>query len=145
MSDPKVRRCVEGFLSDLERLIQKAALTRVESALGGKAPRGSRTTSLGVRPATQGRKSHSVERVRGAAGRKGAAPPASRAAVGAPRPGWLETIVLRYVKTNPGHDIAVIGKALGFSREELSPTLESLVSKGQVHARNDKEVTTYVP
>jgi hypothetical protein len=127
----EMNRVVQGFVAQIAELARRAAIDTLESAFGGRAPRGGGAPSATATVATAsfGR----VGRPRGGRGAKRTAAD-------------LEALSQRfaaYVKSNPGLRIEQINKELGTSTKDLALPIRKLISEGMISAKGKKRSTTY--
>ena len=126
----EMNRVVQGFVAQITELARRAAIDTLESAFGGRAPRGASvaTAALAV---NLGR----VGRPRGGRGAKRSQED-------------LEALSERFasfVKANPGLRIEQINKQLGTTTKDLALPIRKLISEGLIGVKGQKRSTTYFP
>jgi len=132
MSDfqTEMNRAVQGFVAQITELARRAAIDTLESAFGGRAPRGGAPVAVAALAAASfGR----VGRPRGGRGAKRTAAD-------------LEALSERFasfVKANPGLRIEQINKQLGTTTKDLALPIRKLISEGVISAKGQKRSTTY--
>jgi len=122
---------VQGFVAQIAELARRAAIDTLESAFGGRAPRGGRAVAAtgAVTPASFSR----VGRPRGGRGAKRTAADLEA----------LSDKFASFVKANPGLRIEQINKQLGTTTKDLALPIRKLVGEGQITAKGQKRSTTY--
>jgi hypothetical protein len=132
MSDfqTEMNRVVQGFVAQITELARRAAIDTLESAFGGRAPRGAPAVAAAL-TANLGR----VGRPRGGRGAKRTSAD-------------LEALSERFasfVKANPGLRIEQINKQLGTTTKDLALPIRKLISDGVINAKGQKRSTMYFP
>jgi len=127
----EMNRVVQGFVATITELARRAAIDTLESAFGGRVPRGAGapTAAVALAAASFGR----VGRPRGGRGAKRTAAD-------------LEALSERFasfVKANPGLRIEQINKQLGTTTKDLALPIRKLISEGVLSAKGQKRSTTY--
>jgi hypothetical protein len=127
----EMNRTVQGFVAQITELARRAALDTLESAFGGRAPRGggAAVAAVAASPPSVGR----AGRPRG--GRGGKRTPADLEA--------LSEQVGSFVKANPGLRIEQINKQLGTTTKDLALPIRKLVADGVISTKGQKRSTTY--
>ena len=129
----EMNRTVQGFVAQITELARRAALDTLESAFGGKAPRGG---AVAVAASANGsQRAGRVGRPRGGRGAKRS--PADLEA--------LSEQFASFVKANPGLRIEQINKQLGTTTKDLALPIRKLIADGVVTAKGKKRSTTYFP
>ena len=126
----EMNRVVQGFVAQITELARRAAIDTLESAFGGRLPRGSApAAAVALAAANFGR----VGRPRGGRGAKRTSAD-------------LEALSERFasfVKANPGLRIEQINKQLGTTTKDLALPIRKLISEGVITAKGQKRSTTY--
>ncbi len=124
-ADATLRDAVEAFVAQLKIIFQQSALEKVQSALGGEAPRGKK---------------------RGRPTKVRASAPRARRKGEKRAPDQLAALVkqlLSYVAKNPGQRIEQIGKAIGTPTKELALPAKKLIGEKKLTTKGQKRATTY--
>jgi hypothetical protein len=125
----EMNRVVQGFVAQITELARRAAIDTLESAFGGRAPRGG--APVAALAGSVGR----VGRPRGGRGAKRSSAD-------------LEALSDRFgsfVAANPGLRIEQINKQLGTTTKDLALPIRKLISEGMLKAKGQKRSTTYFP
>lgn len=134
----EIRTRVDSFLAELSDLVNRSALEAVQAALGeGGAPK-RRGRALGSARRGPGRPRKAMRRARRAVARTGKR--IRRSAED------LETIaaqVLTYVKSNAGHRLEQIGKALQVDTGILKRPVANLLASKKLSTKGKKRGTMY--
>ena len=126
----EMNRVVQGFVAQITELARRAAIDTLESAFGGRSPRGGAPAAAVALAATNfGR----VGRPRGGRGAK-----RTSADLDA-----LSERFASFVKANPGLRIEQINKQLGTTTKDLALPIRKLISEGVIAAKGQKRSTTY--
>ena len=122
-----MNRTVQGFVAQITELARRAALDMLESAFGGRAPRGGGGVAVAVPGAGH------VGRPRGGRGAKRTAADLEA----------LSGKFASFVKSNPGLRIEQINKELGTTTKDLALPIRKLISEGMIKAKGKKRSTMY--
>jgi hypothetical protein len=127
-----MNHAVQGFVTQIAELARRAAIDTLESAFGGRAPRGAAT-----RPAVAPAAAAVIRagRPRGGRGAKRTA---------ADLEALSEKFAL-FVKTHPGLRIEQINKELGTTTKDLALPIRKLIAEKVISAKGQKRSTTYFP
>jgi hypothetical protein len=129
----EMNRTVQGFVAQITELARRAAIDTLESAFGGRAPRGGGGSAAAAPVAAATASLARVGRPRG--GRGGKRTPADLEA--------LSERVGSFVKANPGLRIEQINKQLGTTTKDLALPIRKLVADGVINTKGQKRSTTY--
>jgi hypothetical protein len=122
---------VQGFVTQITALAQRAALNTLESAFGGRTSRGGSVRALIPPAAGVASAGHS----RGGRGAKRTAEDLEA----------LSTKFASFVKSHPGLRIEQINKELGTTTKDLALPIRKLISEGMISAKGKKRSTAYFP
>jgi hypothetical protein len=114
-------------VAQITELARRAAIDTLESAFGGRAPRGAANGVAAVAAVAR------IGRPRG--GRSGKRTPEDLEA--------LSEKFGSFVKANPGLRIEQINKQLGTTTKDLALPIRKLISDGTISTKGQKRSTTY--
>jgi hypothetical protein len=128
----EMNRAVQGFVAQITELARRAAIDTLESAFGGRAPRGASGAALAVAMASAEPR---VGRPRGGRGAKRSAEDLEA----------LSEKLGSFVKANPGLRIEQINKQLGTTTKDLALPIRKLIAASVISTKGQKRSTTYFP
>jgi hypothetical protein len=158
--DEEIRAKTEAFANDLASLVRRAALEAVASVLGGgqahapapvkAAPPPAARKAPPPRAAAKAAPAPAPKAAKAAPASKAApAKAAAKRPLGAKRPpAELAALVEKlagYIKSNPGHGMEAISKALGASTSDLTLPVKKLLAAKRVRFEGVKRATKYFP
>lgn len=146
-----IQKLVDGFASDLERLVRQAAVRAVSDALGAPAASASKPASLPAKSRVRSNKKPAK------APAKAAAPRAAKAAKASSAGSRGKTRIRRndsqinglanqihdYVASHPGQRAEQIKAALKISSGNWGLPIKRLIDSGRLVAKGEKRATTY--
>ena len=158
--DEEIRSKTEAFARDLAVLVRRAALEAAAAALGGHAghisapaaaPRreSTRRAAPAARPSKAPAAKAAKAPAKAAPVAKAAGKKAAQRAPGEKRPpaelAKLTEKLGDYIKSNPGHRMEAIGKALGMPTRELNLPIKKLLAGKKIRSEGHKRATEYFP
>jgi hypothetical protein len=129
----EMNRTVQGFVAQITELARRAAITTLESAFNGRAPRSSVAAPAPIALVTAG----AVRAGRPRGGRGAKRTPADLEA--------LSDKFASFVKANPGLRIEQINKELGTTTKDLALPIRKLIADKVISSKGNKRSTTYFP
>jgi hypothetical protein len=130
-----MNRVVQSFVAQISELARRAAIDTLESAFGGRAPRGA-SAAVAALPALAGS---------GGTGRVGR-PPGGRGAKRSSED--LEALSQRiasFIKAHPGLRIEQINQELGTTTKSVALPIRKLLADNVITSKGQKRSTTYYP
>jgi hypothetical protein len=122
---------IQSFTAELEALVRAAAVDAVRHALGGAAPA---KAALRSSPTPNG-KAVAAPKARGRASKGGKRAPAQLAALVGRTGEWI--------KSNPGHGVEDMAKALNVKTKELALPIQKLLAAKTIKKKGQKRATKY--
>jgi N-acetylmuramoyl-L-alanine amidase len=132
---------IKAFAAELEELVKRAAIDAVTQSLGsGSGALASSAPSSAPR---------SAPRAAAASAPPAAKAPSRRASKGGKRPPEeLAAMVTRagdWIKSNPGHGVEDMAKAMSVQTKELALPIAKLLKSKTIKKRGQKRATKYYP
>lgn len=127
----QIQAKVEAFTAELTELVRQSAIESVQEALGGYTPA----------PARRGRKATASTTRRKAPVKRRS--PGKRVRRSEEEIAALQELVLTHVKTNDGHRLEEISRALGIESAELKRPVANLLEAKAMKTTGQKRGTKY--
>lgn len=149
-----IQKLVDGFASDLERLVRQAAVRAVSDALGAPAPSAARPAALPAKSRVRSNKKPAKSPAKAAPRAAKAAKPAAAVSSGASKGktrirrndsqiDGLANQIHDYVASHPGQRAEQIKAALKISGGNWGLPIKRLIDSGRLVAKGEKRATTY--
>lgn len=143
-----IQKLVDGFASDLERLVRQAAVRAVSDALGAPAAGATKPAALPAKTRARNNKKPAKATAKAAAPR--AAKPSAAGQKGKTRIrrndsqiDGLANQIHDYVASHPGQRAEQIKAALKISSNNWGLPIKRLIDSGRLIAKGEKRATTY--
>ncbi len=133
---------IQAFTAELESLVRAAALDAVRQALGGGTP----AKPAAARPAAAAPKAKAAPAAAAPKAKKARNRAAKKSAGGKRPPAALAALVTRtgeWIKSNPGHGVEDMAKALNVRTRELALPIHKLLANKSIKKKGQKRATKY--
>lgn len=142
-----IQKLVDGFASDLERLVRQAAVRAVSDALGAPSVSAPRPAALAAKPQARSNKKPAKAPAKAAAPRPAKAAKPSKGKTRIRRNDSqidaLASQIHDYVASHPGQRAEQIKAALKIPSNNWGLPIKRLLDSGRLVAKGEKRATTY--